>query len=41
AHVRRVHGDALIAGPENGVHPVDAFQRAAAGAGLALVAGHT
>ena len=26
--------------PEDGVHAVDAFQRAAAGAGLALVAGH-
>jgi hypothetical protein len=39
AHVRRVGGDAVFAGAEDGVDAVDAADRAAAGAGVALVAG--
>ena len=37
-HVGRMHGDALVARAEDGVDAVVAFERGAAGAGIALVA---
>jgi hypothetical protein len=39
-HVARVHGDALLAPPEDRVHSVEPFPRAAAGSGLPFVARH-
>src|SRR6185312_11467857 len=40
AHIAGVHRYAMVACAENGVHPVITLHRAAARAGLALVAGH-
>ena len=40
AHIRRMNGDAFFRPAENRVHPVDAFERAAAGSGFAFVARH-
>src|SRR5215208_6403784 len=39
AHIRRMRGDAVLAGAKNSVDPVDAVDRRAAAARLALVAG--
>ena len=39
AHVGRMGGDALFAGPEDGVVAIDAFEGAAAAAGIAFVTG--